>query len=1073
MKNNNLLNLCCLFTILVSCTTMPSEKENKMDLSGQWQFKLDPTDLGLKGNWSHEKFANTIHLPGTTDEAKIGPMGPETPNRIGVLTRRHEYLGAAWYQKEVTIPSTWANKNISFYMERVMWQSQVWIDGQKVVSVEESLSTPHLHALGKLSAGKHVITMMIDNRMIYPIGNKNHGYGEQTQSRWNGAIGVIALFAHTDSKIDSVRVFSKVNGSIDLEVHGSNIEEGLTVRAKVIDPKSNTVMGSSETVAAKENQHLTFKCNDVVAWSEFTPTTYLAITELVKDGKVINTFETVCGFYNFSHDGNKLLVNGKEAYMRGNLDCVHFVKTGYPSPYKKDWIKIFRKYKEHNLNHVRFHSWCPPKAAFEAADEMGMYLQAEGPIWIDWWMTKPNDRPEMDCEGYPQGIGKSDRTLDQFARAEFRKILDEYGNHPSFMYFCFGNELGTSNFKVTGEWIKEYKAYDPRHLYAASAARTITPYCDFNATHAISGLGWLRQHYEFGTNWDYEKLYSQTTVPILAHEIGQWPVYPKWSIIEKFTGVLRNTRLEKMRNQAKTNGVFDDQEAFTKASGAVNQRMYKDEIEAFLRTPSCRGFQLLSMQDFQGQGEAYVGWLDCFWDDKGTTDPKVFRGYCDNVVALAKLKTYIYKDGEIFTSELLIRNDGASDLKGQVLTASLKDAKGKVIASQTYTVDIAKSKLVTVGTFSSKLVAGEAQAVTFELKLSGKEEVNTYPLWIYPSVRIQQVSDVIVTNKFDAATIQALNDGKKVLLKAHKLGEKSLSKNAHWRPLYWSVPFFPGQGSDTLGLVVRNTHPAFANFPTPEFNDWNWYRICQGAHGFDITGKVPVSYKPIAQPVTDFHINKKLATLFELKIGKGKLFISGYDLNKPLPEVEQLKLSILNYMGSASFNPTQTLSVKTLQEMFKFTPPAPTATPKGFEKAIFYVNAGGKVSQSGQSDWIPALDDVKIASGVSYTVKSEGIWADNQGVAWFGTEIAIDFKLPDSVLADIYIHFHDWNNNGRRGSIVFEGRKYELGDHSKDGKWVKLMVMREDANDGKLELRTTVSKGPNLMITAIAIVPKD
>ena len=1073
MKKVSVVSLLCLFTLLVSCSSKKESIGNQMDLSGQWQFKLDPTDLGIKQNWSKNKFAQTIQLPGTTDEAKIGDMGPQTPNRIGVLTRKHEYLGAAWYQKEVNIPSDWSDKNITFYMERVMWQSQVWVDGKQISKPEDSLCVPHQHHLGKLSPGTHTITMLIDNRMIHPIGNKNHGYGEQTQSRWNGAIGTIALFANHDSKIDKVRTFSKIDGSIDIEVTGKNMSKGLTVRAKVIDPKTKEVMGSSETLEAATSQKLSFKCENIVTWSEFTPTTYQAVVELLKDGKVIDTFETVCGFYEFSHKGNKLLVNGKEAYMRGNLDCVHFVKTGYPSPYKKDWIEIFKKYKAHNLNHVRFHSWCPPKAAFEAADEMGMYLQAEGPIWIDWWMTKPNSRPEMDCEGYPQGIGKNDRTLDQFARSEFRKILDEYGNHPSFMYFCFGNELGTSDFKVTGEWIKEYKAYDPRHLYAASAARTITPYCDFNATHAISGLGWLRQHYEFGTNWDYEKLYSQTKVPILAHEIGQWPVYPKWSIIDKFTGVLRNTRLEKMRDQAKANGVFDDQAAFTRASGAVNQRMYKDEIEAFLRTPSCRGFQLLSMQDFQGQGEAYVGWLDCFWDDKGTTDPKAFRGYCDTVVALAKLPTYIFTDGETFKSDLLIRNDGATDLKQQVLIATLKDANGKVIYAQTFTADVKLGEVKQVGTFSTKLVASKAKALTFELKLKGKQEVNTYPLWVYPSMWSQQISDVLVTDQFDAKTLQALAEGKKVLLDAHKLGDKKNAKNAHWRPLYWSVPFFPGQGADTLGLVVRNNHPALANFPTPDFNDWNWFRICQGARGFDITGQVPVAYKPIAQPVTDFHINKKLASLFELKIGKGKLLISGYNLSRPLPEVKQLKQSLLSYMESDQFNPSQPFAVKGLQEMFKFNPPAPTATPKGFEKAIFYVNAGGKVSQGGHTDWSPAADDVKVSSGVTYTVKSEGIWTDNQGVAWFGNKMSIDFKLPDSVLADIYIHFHDWNNNNRRGTITFEGRKYELGDHTKDGKWVKLMVMREDANDGKLELRTSVTSGPNLMITAIAIVPKD
>lgn len=74
------------------------------------------------------------------------------------------------------------------------------------------------------------------------------------------------------------------------------------------------------------------------------------------------------------------------------------------------------------MNHMRFHSWCPPAACFRMADKMGVYLEVEMPMWgAD---AKPGDEARND-----------------FFRRELKAILKEYGNHPSFLLYCNGNEL--------------------------------------------------------------------------------------------------------------------------------------------------------------------------------------------------------------------------------------------------------------------------------------------------------------------------------------------------------------------------------------------------------------------------------------------------------------------------------------------------------------------------------------------------------------------------------------------------------------------------------------------------------
>jgi len=1042
----------------------------RIGLEGIWRFQVDTDDQG----YHEDTLVRTIHLPGTTDEAGVGGPGPETPDRVGTLARRHEYLGAVWYARQITIPAVWVDLEIELTLERVMWQSRVLLDGESVGNPQDSLCTPHVHKLGKVKPGKHTLAIQVDNRMIHPIGNKNHAYGEQTQSRWNGIVGTIELAARPSARIEAVRVFAEPgDGKVGLEVTSAGELNGHEIRGVIIDPADGERIGQSAPVKASSVVNIDVACNGkVTAWSEFSPKLYETRVELIEGGRVIDVYSSTFGFRKISRDGNKLFINGVPAFMRGNLDCVHFPKTGYPSPYKKDWIAIFKKYREHNLNHVRFHSWCPPEAAFEAADELGIYIQAEGPIWIDRWMTSPNSRPEMDTEGYPKGLGLGDRTIDSFARAEFRYILDAYGNHPSFVFFCLGNELGPSDFGVLGEWVGELKQYDRRRLYGASTARAITENCEFIATHHIGGIGMMRQHMQFGMDWDYEGNYGRAPIPTIAHEVGQWPVYPEWSSCEKFDGVLRNTRLETMREEAKANGVYGDQAEFTRASGALNGRLYKDEIESFLRTPSCRGFQLLSMQDFLGQGEAYIGWLDCFWDSKGTTDPAAFRGYCGPVVALAKLPTYIFVSGEKLLCDLLVRNDGPTVLEHVKLTASLTDEAGKVIAGSSFSVDAKRGEVIKVGQFAAQLTVDAARRLNLVLAIDGKEENNSYPLWVYPkSPSETDAGQILVVDEFNEAVIKALEGGAAVLLIANKLGDSDAGKNAVWKPLYWSVPFFPGQ-HETLGLVVRNDHPAFEYFPTEYFNDWQWYRMCSGARGFDLTGIVHSGYKPIAQPVTDFHINNKLGSIFEVKVGRGKLLVSGYDLAKDLPEVRQLKYSLIKYMQSDAFSPSQRLGPDVLKRLFKYAPPVPVATPEGFEDAIFYVKAAAKKPGGGNAPWKQEFDDVLVARGVSYEVKADGIWRDNVGTSWHGKRMQIDMKVPDGITGDLYIHLHDWNRLNRHGKIWFEGREFAIGKHDGEGKWLKLHVMREEVNDGKLVIKTTCHNGPNLMITAIALIPK-
>ena len=68
----------------------------------------------------------------------------------------------------------------------------------------------------------------------------------------------------------------------------------------------------------------------------------------------------------FAARGTQFTLNDRPVFLRGTLECSVWPLTGYPPTDVPAWQRIYRIMKAHGLNHIRFHSWCPPEAALEA-----------------------------------------------------------------------------------------------------------------------------------------------------------------------------------------------------------------------------------------------------------------------------------------------------------------------------------------------------------------------------------------------------------------------------------------------------------------------------------------------------------------------------------------------------------------------------------------------------------------------------------------------------------------------------------------------------------------------------------
>ena len=1056
-----------------------------LSVAGAWRFQLDPEDKGIDEGWfNNSALRDEIQLPGTTDEAGFGERttGPD----YGVLSRVHKYIGPAWYQRRIEIPRSWQNKEITLFLERVIWESRVWVDGREL-STQDSLATPHVHKLGRLAPGEHNLVVRIDNDLIHNIGDKGHAYTEYLQTVWNGAVGRLELQARDATHLTSLRLFADIDAdTLRLEMRAS-ADGQAQVQVRVRAPDGALAIDEKRAVSFDNGvAEATLDAARLEPWSEFNPTTYQVEVQL-RAGDDEDVITASYGHRQVAHNGRHVLINNKPVFLRGNLDCVHFPLTGYPATSVADWKRIFNIYKQYGLNHVRFHSWSPPRAAFQAADEVGIYIQAEASVWLDWWMAVDNEgRPEMNTRGRPRGLGPDNDSGSQFVRAEIERVIDTYGNHPSFVLFAIGNELGHSDFAVLGEWIRAAKAKDPRRLYAASTARTVTPHDDYAATHHYPGIGAVRQTLTNGTDWDYEDRYSQAPIPVIAHEIGQWPVYPEWREIDKYTGVLRARNLEQLRETARDNGILAQDTALRRASGALSLSLYKDEIESFLRTPSAAGMQLLSMQDYSGQGEALIGWLDSFYDSKGLITPQAFRRFNNSTVPLLRLPRYVWTDAENLTARVQVHHFGARRLPDQAVDWALRAADGAIVRrGRLGRVDLETGSLTAIGALDIPLHdLPTAATYRIEISLPGTGYSNDWPIWLYGAEQTPLDSgDIVLAERFDRSVQEALRAGQRVLLLAHRSGPPENVRYAAWRPLYWSASFFPGQNAQTIGLLLRNEHPALAHFPTASHSDWQWWRIAEGARGF-VLNDLPTAYRPIAQPVSDFHYNDKLGTLFEVAVGRGKLLVSGYDLSAErmaLPEVRQLRHSLLRYMQSAAFKPSQQVDMAWLEALLPFYDTAPAEVPPGFEKAIFYVQAAADTD--GQP-WAAGRDQVRISRDVDYRVEAE-VAQGAQGGAWIGQDIEIELQVPQGIRAEFYLRLLGTEDadgkggGGGRGGVQFEGRDYLIEPWQGAQKWLKLPVMREDSNDGTLifKARSVGEPGrfgvPDLRIASMALVPAD
>jgi hypothetical protein len=936
---------------LLSCVAAPAvsfaeEASPVLDLSGTWSCALDPKGEGEDaGRGSGFTDGTPVRLPGTLDEAGIGFPNEDKSDQH--LYKPLAYEGAAWFEREIDVPADWAGKHVELSLERSK-VTKVWVNGTYAGSSDLVYAHQSFDVSALLKSGQaNCIVLCVNNDpKLVPVAG-SHAYSADTQTNWNGVIGKIALASSdANTRIKSVRVTpSAQDHAFHLSVRfASPVEESAGVTLTVSVFSAEDANAGPETMLIKPvlvldpSQPLEILLSlpaKAGLWSDETPALQKIVVQLERGDAILESREITTGLRDFRATPDGFTINARKVTLRGKHDACVFPLTAYPPMDKESWIRYFQIYKDYGLNHMRCHTWTPPEAAFEAADELGIYIECELPIW---WGLDFKDPKQF---GYMVKLGEA--------------ILDDYGNHPSFVMFALGNEISKDREDLK-RMVDLLRAYDPRLLYAqGSNNRNWDPsyaegddywssfrtggYQADSSTDARLSMSYLDSKGEGGilnerrpsTNFNFDKALERSPVPFSGFEVGQYQVFPNFSELPKYTGVLKPLNLEMYRDKLEKAGMLNQAQDFFRASGALSVLCYRADIEAMLRTRRFAAFNLLDLQDYPGQGTALVGMLDAFMESKGLIQPEEWRKFCSDTVILAELPQYCWADTETFTAKVDLRNDGPRDFSAsRILWKIAEDGtEERVLASGEVAIDApAHSGLVrSTGTISvplAGLVKTPAKLTLF-LETDAGDVSTSYPLWVYPPVgKVAVPDDVIVAEKLTEAVAKALENGAHVLLmpraeavEEHSVPMQFISEFWNWQMFTSLAVQFKGPKSPgTLGLLIDEKSPAFAQFPTSFHSNFQWWPVCENSRAL-ILDDFP-GYRPVAQAIDNIARDHRLGFISEFKVGKGAVLVIASDLPslaEKYPEARQLYASLLGYVASDKFAPKAEATVEKLRNL--------------------------------------------------------------------------------------------------------------------------------------------------------------
>lgn len=887
------------------------------DISGLWEARA--------GEWTAP-----ASLPGTLDENHIG--GRDTgenqwhpdealgscddlrgsPRILTRLTRLHTFEGPAFFSRELEL-SPRPGERVFLEAERSR-ELTLAVNGKAAPAcIQGTVSTPYAFEITDLvREGTNSLTLCCDNSYPswpYEAIVFSSAATDETQTNWNGVLGYLRLRYEKPCFISGLWVYpGEETADVLLELDCA-VPYGGSLR---ISSEALAAPASREVSLPAGRHEIRFRGLKLTAnarrWDEGEGALYA----LSAAGEGLDEREIRFGVRTFGSREGRLALNGRAVFLRSEANCCVFPEKGHMPMEKEEWKAVLSVYRSYGVNCMRFHSHCPPEAAFAAADEMGMLMQPE----LSHWNPRTAFEDEKSWAYY---------------RLELEQILRAYGNHPSFVMLSFGNELqaGALGHKRMDLLLKTAVERDPTRLYANGSNPhygQVGPdlksgfYTSSNFYEKmIRGTSAEMQGYINGkypdarTDFDKElrELRQEYRGPVFTFEVGQYEVLPDFDEIDRFQGVTRADNLLHIRERAEEKGFLPRWKRWVEATGELALLGYREEIEAVLRTKELSGISLLGLQDFPGQGTALVGMLNSHLEPKPFpfARPERFRAFFAPALPLALLEKYTWLSSEDLSVPVRLANYSRQGIEAPCLL-ELRQGERVLAQKSLPALYCPAGSLTDVG--ETRFSLGQVKkAARLDLVLRIGSHENRYPLWVYPDEPFSFPQGITVARKL-AEALPALREGKAVFLDP-PAGKEHFPRSigAQFTTDFWSVGTFAKQ-EGFMGCCMDPDHPVFREFPTEFHSNWQWWPMCRGRSML-----LPEHVEPLVAGLDCYARMRKMGLLLEARVGKGRLMLSSMGLLDLLayPEGKALCRSICSYMESPEFAPSQPLSEEELQEL--------------------------------------------------------------------------------------------------------------------------------------------------------------
>ncbi len=516
------ISVCCLFLFSQVClfanyfcgtahadSFIPDIKSSgsKLCLNGQWQFRLDPNNIGEQQHWwkSH----------GRQDWGTI-----DVPSTYNMINKDMKwYQGKAWYSRTFKLKEQLQkNQRAILRFLGVSLRGKVWLNGHYLGEHLFPYTAFEFDATDYLNRkGDNYLVVQADNKILARA---------IPDARWNGwwFYGGIHRDVYMELRpsvaITNLWLDTKMAGqgwnfeavSIVTNYGKRTVSASLTV--SLHNSQNQTIWTQTENIIAKPGDNelrLKGSLTEINAWTPNSPTLYKMTATIDGDCPYSRTIKT--GFRQIETHGSQILLNGKPLLIKGTARHEEFSKYGNAVPHERTRLDI-QDVKELGSNFLRTAHYTQHPYFYELCDELGLLVWTEIPAW----KTSP------DVLADPQ-------IFETYAKPQLAEIVNQYRRYLSVVIWSVGNEFPSDTEKAA--WYVEracdfVRKMDPTRLVTFASDRhredkpdeqdISFPYVDLIAVNEY--YGWY-----YGTIYDVghmlDRLHKKfPDKPILVSEFG-------------------------------------------------------------------------------------------------------------------------------------------------------------------------------------------------------------------------------------------------------------------------------------------------------------------------------------------------------------------------------------------------------------------------------------------------------------------------------------------------------------------------------------------------------------------------